>query len=235
MHRVFHRTRDVQARRQARRSLGQKLRRPAQRDARPKLAQQMDRGPRHPAVINIADDGNLQSLQRFLVAQNGVGIEQGLRGMLVHAVTRIDHRNIEIPRHQRCRARPGDGGSRSHPRPPPAACSRCRAATRLFRCSIRWRAPAWSWRPATWRRFQRNCGCAWKLRKTDSSTRLPRSKGRGLSGFIRRASLSRPRMSGAPRCSMPSRDPRAACFMVCQDQPEFQVHDFRLQISDCRF
>ena len=43
--------------------------------------------------------------------------------------------------------------------------------------------------------------------------RLPRSSGRGLSGFMRRASLSRPRISFASRCSIPSSEPRAGIFI----------------------
>ena len=95
----------VQAGSQAQRSFGQKLRRPAESNARPELAEQVNGGARYPAVINIAHDGHLQSLQRFLVAQDGVGIEQRLRGMLMHAVAGVDHGNVQIPRHQRRRAR----------------------------------------------------------------------------------------------------------------------------------
>jgi hypothetical protein len=50
--------------------------------------------------------------------------------------------------------------------PPRARCSRCRAATRLFQCSIPRTAPAWSSRPATWRQSRTKIACAWKLRKT---------------------------------------------------------------------
>src|SRR5579862_8274162 len=42
--------------------------------------------------------------------------------------------------------------------------------------------------------------------------RLLRNRGRARTGFIRRASFSRPRISFVSRCSMPSNDPRAGLF-----------------------
>ena len=79
---------------------------------RSKLAEQVNRGSRHAAVIDVADDRDLQALERFLVAQNRVGIEQRLRGMLVHAIAGIDDRNIQMGRHQQRRAGVRDGESR---------------------------------------------------------------------------------------------------------------------------
>ena len=82
-------------------SFRQELGRPAERDARRELAEQVNGGARHPAVINVAHDSHLQALQRFFVAQDGVGIEQRLRGMLVHSVARVDHRDVQVFCHQR--------------------------------------------------------------------------------------------------------------------------------------
>src|SRR5450432_4920972 len=48
--------------------------------------------------------------------------------------------------------------------------------------------------------------------------RLPRSSGRAFSGFMRRASLSRPRISFASRCSIPSSEPRAGLFIACSQE-----------------
>src|SRR6266436_7781789 len=45
--------------------------------------------------------------------------------------------------------------------------------------------------------------------------RLPRSRGRGLRGFMRRTSLRILRISGASRCSIPSSEPRATLFIAC--------------------
>ena len=68
-------------------------------------------------MVDIADDRDLQALERFLVLQDGEGIEQSLRRMLVHAVAGIDDGNVEVLRHQVRRARTGmanDDGVRAH-------------------------------------------------------------------------------------------------------------------------
>ena len=86
-------------------NVGHKFRRPAQRELHSELCQQMARAAGNAAVKNIADDGGLQSLQRLLVLQDGEGVEQRLRGMLVHAVPGIDDGDVEMLRHQVRRAR----------------------------------------------------------------------------------------------------------------------------------
>ena len=77
----------------------------------------MARGTGDAAVVDVSDNRNLQTPERFLVFQDREGIEQGLGRMLVHAVAGIDDGNVEVPRHQvRC-ARRGmahHDGVRSH-------------------------------------------------------------------------------------------------------------------------
>ena len=48
----------------------------------------------------VADDRRLQAVQRFLVFQNRDGIQQCLRGMLMHTVAGVDDGNIEMASHQ---------------------------------------------------------------------------------------------------------------------------------------
>ena len=93
------------------RNFGHELGRPAERDLRAELGQQMARGTGHAAVVDVADNRNLQSLERFLVLQDREGIEQSLGRMLVHAVAGIDDGNVEVLRHQVRRAR---GGMANH-------------------------------------------------------------------------------------------------------------------------
>jgi hypothetical protein len=47
-------------------------------------------------VLDVTDHGDLQPLQRLLVAQDGVGIEQALGRMLMHAIARVDDWNPQI-------------------------------------------------------------------------------------------------------------------------------------------
>src|SRR5208282_5086382 len=61
---------------------------------------QVTRRPRYPAVKYVPDNRDLQAFESFLVAQNGVSVEQRLRGMLVQSVSGIDHRYVEVLRHQ---------------------------------------------------------------------------------------------------------------------------------------
>src|SRR5260370_42340239 len=79
-------TRDTQARRKSGRNLGYELWRTAQCHLHPELCQQMASGACNATMVDIADNRNLQALERFLVFQDGEGIDQGLRGLLVHAV-----------------------------------------------------------------------------------------------------------------------------------------------------
>ena len=72
---------------------------------------------RDPAVEDVPNDRDLQTLERFLMLQDGEGVEQGLRRMLVHSVTGIDDGNIEVLRHQVRRSRtrmPKDDRVRAH-------------------------------------------------------------------------------------------------------------------------
>src|SRR5438270_733760 len=65
----------------------------------------MARRPRHPAVIDVAHNRNMQALQRLLMFQDRVSIQQRLRRMLVHPIPGIHHGYIEVLRHQVWRAR----------------------------------------------------------------------------------------------------------------------------------
>src|SRR5438874_9976270 len=49
----------------------------------------LNRGAGNAAVIDVADDGNMQAFQYLLMPQNGICIEQRLRRMLVHAISRV--------------------------------------------------------------------------------------------------------------------------------------------------
>src|SRR5260370_38321941 len=64
------------------------------------------------------------------------------------------------------------------------------------------------------------------------SPRLPLSRGRGLSGFMRRANFKSLRISAASRCSIPSREPRAgfivakaSCLLLFHEQDFLRVVD----------
>ena len=68
-------------------------------------------------MVDIADDRNLQALERFFVFQDREGIEQGLGRVLVHAVAGVDDGNIEVLRQQVGRSGTGmanDDGVRAH-------------------------------------------------------------------------------------------------------------------------
>ena len=51
-------------------------------------------------MIDISDDGDLQSLDRLFVTQHRVSVEQCLRGMFVHAIPGIEDWDIEMGCHQ---------------------------------------------------------------------------------------------------------------------------------------
>ncbi len=113
----FYRTGDMQAGSQAGGDFGQELGRATKGEARSKFTQEVNGGTGHPAVIDVAHNGHLERFQRLLVAQDGVGVEQSLRGMFVHAVAGVDDRNIEVFRHQRGRSGAGmadDNHVRAH-------------------------------------------------------------------------------------------------------------------------
>src|SRR5438445_9590971 len=59
----------------------------------------MARRPRYTTVKNIADNRNLQTFEGFLVAQNRVSIEPRLRGMLVQAISSVNHGHVDMLGH----------------------------------------------------------------------------------------------------------------------------------------
>src|SRR5258708_36939873 len=61
-------------------------------------------GACYPAMVNVADNRHLQAVKFFLVAQDCVTVEQGLRRMLVHAIAWIYHRDVKMGGHQMRRA-----------------------------------------------------------------------------------------------------------------------------------
>src|SRR5579872_1400342 len=87
--------------------------------------------------------------------------------------------------------------SRCNPRPPPAACTRCRAPTRLFQCSIPTTAQASSSPPAILRRTQTMNGYGWRLRKTEV-----RCACRGAAAALSTDSCGGP-VSAGPLCLSP--------------------------------
>ena len=81
--------------------LRQQFFRSAEQHARAEPRQQQHVGARHAAVQNVADDGDGDAGERFgadfgdagpQMRENGAQVEQRLRGMLVHAVAGVDHR-----------------------------------------------------------------------------------------------------------------------------------------------
>src|SRR5580704_663870 len=60
----------------------------------------MNRGTGHAAVINVANDRHLEAFKIFLVTEDGIGIEQCLGWMLMHAIAGIYHRNIQMLGHE---------------------------------------------------------------------------------------------------------------------------------------
>src|ERR1019366_9495531 len=53
---------------------------------------------------DAADNRDLQTLQCFLIAQNGVSIEQRLRGVLVQSIAGVNDWHVEVLRHDVGRA-----------------------------------------------------------------------------------------------------------------------------------
>src|SRR5712691_9004277 len=93
-------TSDAQTGSQGRRYFGHELGGTAERNLHPEPGQQMAVGASDAAMQDVSDNRHLQALERFLVFQNGEGIEQSLGGMFVHAIAGIDDWNIEVLRHQ---------------------------------------------------------------------------------------------------------------------------------------
>ena len=62
----------------------------------------MDIGSGYPAVGNVTDDGDSQSLDLAFLFADGQKIEQALCGMLVKTVPRVNDRGIRhVSQHQR--------------------------------------------------------------------------------------------------------------------------------------
>src|SRR6516164_4314291 len=80
---------------------------PAEREAAAEFSEQVDVGPGHAGMRDIAKDGDIQAGERTFAVADREGVEQPLRRMLVRAVSRIHHGNFEMPRHQIGRARRG--------------------------------------------------------------------------------------------------------------------------------
>ena len=68
--------------------------RPAEHDVRAEFRKQIHVRARHAAVRDVADDRHAQPFELRSAIQNGAGVEQRLRGMLVRAVAGVDDRNL---------------------------------------------------------------------------------------------------------------------------------------------
>ena len=68
------------------------------RDLRAHLRQQVDVRAHDPAVLDVADDRDLESCERPFVLPDREGVEQRLGGVLVGAVPGVDHARIEALR-----------------------------------------------------------------------------------------------------------------------------------------
>src|SRR3981081_4137576 len=97
---VFDAARDAEAGHKRGGNIGHELGWPTERNLHPELRQQMAGAPGHTTVVDVPDNCGLQTFERFLMFENGEGIKQCLRGMLVHPVACVDHWNVEVPRHQ---------------------------------------------------------------------------------------------------------------------------------------
>src|ERR1700676_402698 len=69
----------------------------AQRKPAPELPEQMNVGARHPAVLNIAKNGDVEIADAAFAVANRERVQQALRRMLVRSVAGVDHRNIQMP------------------------------------------------------------------------------------------------------------------------------------------
>ena len=92
------------------RNVGHQFRRTAENNLHSEFAQQVASRARHPAVKNVADNRDLQAFESFLVAQNGVGVEQRLRGMFVQPISGVDDRHVDVLRPSHAARRRWDGG-----------------------------------------------------------------------------------------------------------------------------
>src|SRR6202035_2972245 len=74
--------------------------RAAEREAATEISEQVEIGAGHPAVQDIADDGDVQILDAAAAIADGEGIEERLSRMLVCAVAGIDDGYIQVPGHK---------------------------------------------------------------------------------------------------------------------------------------
>ena len=86
-------------------------------DVRAEPAEGDDVGAEHPRVGQVADDGDVPAVEVADPVAEGVGVEQGLRGVLVGAVPGVDDAGVDPLGHLLARARgvvPDDQGVDGH-------------------------------------------------------------------------------------------------------------------------
>ena len=71
----------------------------------PKFCERVNIGASDAAVLDVAENCDVQIFDRAEAVANGERIEKTLRGMFVRAITGIDHRNFKISRDKICGAR----------------------------------------------------------------------------------------------------------------------------------
>ena len=86
------------------------VRGPATVTSRAQLGQQVDVRARHAAVLDVADDRDLEAGDAALALADGERVEQRLRRVLVRAVAGVDHPGLEPPRQHVRHARVARGG-----------------------------------------------------------------------------------------------------------------------------
>ena len=70
-------------------------RRAAQRDSRAEFREEMNIRASDAAVENVAENRDVPAFEAAFAIADGERVEQGLRGMLVRAIARIEHGNFE--------------------------------------------------------------------------------------------------------------------------------------------
>ena len=141
--------------------------RSAQHNLRAEFRKQKNVGPRHPAVRDVADDGDAQAFERAAAVENRERIEQRLRRMLVRAVAGVDDRNRQIAREKMRRA-----GSRvaHHDRVGPHGAKRIQRIDQRFafrNAGTRSGDGKDVGAQAAWPQSRSWCACAWMLQRTD--------------------------------------------------------------------
>jgi len=71
-------------------------RRAAQREAAAKFSEEMNVGARDAAVLEVAEDGDIEIVDLAEAVANSERVEKALRGMFVSPVAGIDNRNVEM-------------------------------------------------------------------------------------------------------------------------------------------